>query len=144
MTLPFLSADTLAPLRDANRALLVSRATVERASRDTSPGGGANTGARSWAVIDEGADVPCRISPLVPGSPASVADQTTTLSRWIVGMDTDGPAIVVGDRITVTGVNVVTLETWSRVVVVINARGPRTHSAMAVYECEDAGPGRSA
>jgi hypothetical protein len=137
---PMFSPEVLAELRDINRASLVSTATVKRLTIAGGGAGGANTGARSWTDVAEG--VPCRLSPIVPATPSSVADQTAYLGRWLVVVDLEAPAIRAGDRLEVSGVDEA-VQPWTRTVLVLGDRSPRTFSAMRPYVCEDVPPGRA-
>jgi hypothetical protein len=140
VTAPLFSAEALAPLREANRASLTSRLRAESLTRAASQGGGANTGARAWTIVAD--DVPCRISPAQLPAAATVADQATNLSRWVVATDVETPIFEPGMRLTVTGEELLTHEPFSRVVIIDGGYTPRTFSAMRLYQCVDAGPGQ--
>lgn len=148
MTAPLFSADALRALRDIHVGTLTSRARIDqvRGATNTSGQGGANVGGRAWETVidpDTGApavDVPCRMAPLDPASDTTQADQTVNITRWAVAFDFLGPTIIEGNRLTVSGVDVVQ-RPWSRTVVVIGARTPRTYSSMRIFICQDAGPG---
>jgi hypothetical protein len=123
------------------RRTLTSFATIERPGTAATAGGGANTGAPTWTVVQSGTAVECAISPLVGGQVPTEASQAVALNRWRVRFDYCAPAIGPGYRLTVTGVDAGG-GAWTRVVIVLAEHTPRTASAARVYVCEDAGPGR--
>lgn len=143
MTGPILDRVALAELRDLNRGSLVSRAKLERLTdaAGPGPGGGANTRAKTWATVAGGDALPCRLAPASAGNPSSVADQTVDLARARLVLDVEGPAVLEGDRLTVTGVDAAG-NAWTRVVAVLGAESPRSFSAMRVFVCENAPPGQ--
>lgn len=139
---PLFSTTAIAQLRGINRAALTSTATIARPTRAASPGGGANTGARTWVTIDDGEDVPCRLAILSQQGAVIVqqAGQPTSPDRMAAVFDLEGPEIKQGDRITVTGTDAAG-GNWTRAVLVLTARNPRTYSAMRVFVCQDVPPG---
>lgn len=143
--MPLFSETAIATLRSLNRASLTSLAKIDRPTRATSPGGGANTGTRTWHTIDDGAAVPCRLAILSQQGAVIVqqAGQPTSPDRLVVVFDLDGPAVKEGDRLTVTGTDAAGND-WTRVALVLTARTPRTVSAMRVFVCQDVPPGSTA
>lgn len=141
------SADSLRALRDLNVSTLTSVARID-APTTSSGAGGANVGGRAWkTVVDPNSHapalaVPCRMAPLVPSTDSGQADQTVFIARWVVVFDLDGPPVIEGNRLTVTGVDVAGIP-WTRIVLVIGSRSPRTFSSMRTYVCQDVGPGMS-
>lgn len=147
MTAPFFSPDALRSLRDTNVALLVSSAQID-AAVTIAGAGGANVGGRTWRTITDPATgapalaVPCRMAPLVPAVDSSQAEQTVNISRWMVTFDLGGPPVAEGNRLTVSGTDVAG-NPWTRIVLVVGSRAPRTFSAMRSFVCQDVGPGLS-
>lgn len=136
--MPPFNATAIASLRQLNRSALTSRALIERPGRAASPGGGANTGKRTWD--DVAADVPCRLSTM-EGVPVTLqAGQLTTPERLLAVFDLEGAEIQPGDRLTITGTDAAGGD-WSRAVLVLSPRNPRTYSAMRVFVCQDVPPG---
>lgn len=82
------------------------------------------------------------MAPLVPATDSGQADQTVFIARWVVVFDLEGPPVAEGNRLTVTGVDVAGIP-WTRVVLVVGSRSPRTFSGMRTYVCQDVGPGMS-
>lgn len=118
--------------------MLTSSATIERPTNATSPGGGANTGKRGWTSIAEGE--PCRLTTETGTTVTVQAGQLATPERLLVVFDLEGEAIRQGDRLTITGTDAAGGD-WTRVVLVLSLRNPRTNSAMRTFVCVDAGPG---
>jgi hypothetical protein len=143
VTAPIFSADALAALRQQNVGSLTSLARIDGPVVSGSGGGGANAGGRAWHTVDGGAAVPCRMAPLVPAIESTQADENVNIARWVVVFDLTGPAVAEGQRLTITGVDVAG-NAWSRVVLVVGSRSPRTFSAMRTFICQDVGPGMGA
>lgn len=139
------SADTLRVLRDLNVSSLLSCARIDEAVT-LSGAGGANVAGRTWStVVDPNTQepalaVPCRMAPLVAAIESGQAEQTVNIARWVVVFDLEGPPVVEGNRLTVSGVDVACVP-WTRTVLVIGSRSPRTFSAMRTFVCQDVGPG---
>lgn len=142
MTAPIFSADTLRALRDINVGSLTSRARIDEQAY-AGGSGGANVGGRTWHTIDDGDAVPCRMAPFVPAIDSAQADATANIARWVVVFDLNGPEVIEGYRLTITGADVAG-NAWTRMVVVIGARSPRTFSAMRTFICHDVGAGMQA
>lgn len=132
------SESAIASLRALNVAALESRAQIGRPGRAASPGGGANTGKPTWDDVAD--DVPCRLSTMEGVAITSRAGQLTTADRLLAVFDLGDPVVKQGDRLTITGTDAAGND-WTRVVVVLSARNPRTFSAMRVFVCEESGPG---
>lgn len=128
----------IAQLRGQNRDTLISRAKIERPGVAASPGGGANTGKRTWDEIAD--DVPCRLSTMADSPVIVQAGQLRTPERLLATFDLESAAIKQGDRLTITGTDAAAQD-WTRVVTVLSMRTPRTVSVMRVYICEDVAPG---
>lgn len=140
MTAPLFSPDALRAMRSWHTGTLTSRARIDapRAGLGSTGQGGANVGGRAWVTVAD--VVPCRMAPLDPASESAQADQTVNINRWVVAFDLEGPPVSEGDRLTVTGTDAVG-GAWTRSVLVIGSRTPRTYSAMRSYICQDVGPG---
>lgn len=136
--MPLFSDAAIASLRALNLSALDSRALIGRPGRGASPGGGANTGKPSWDDVAD--DVPCRLSTMQGIAIAVRAGQLTTPDRLLAVFDLGDPEIRQGDRLTITGADAAGND-WTRVVVVLSARNPRTFSAMRVFVCEESGQG---
>lgn len=138
-TVPFFNTAAVAALRQRNLDALDSVALIEAPARAASAGGGANTGALGWSPVALGDAVPCRLAPIAAPGVVIQAAQLTNPARVVVVFDLEGPAVLPGYRLTVTGVDGAGAS-WSRAVTVIGPKSPRTSSAMRAFVCADVGP----